>query len=76
MKNKNLYVAALDSELHNCESIGKICDLFGGVEQGLKWIRQEHTEKEIIDVLRKLGFEIAPDITGSTKRKFLCNAGL
>ena len=76
MTNKSLYAAALDSELHHCESLGQFCDLFGGPEAAFKWMHQKHTEQEIIAVLRKLGYEIPATVVGSARKKFLCKAGL
>lgn len=76
MTNKSLYAAALDSELHHCETLGQFCDLFGGIEPAFKWMHQKHTEQEIIAVLRKLGYEIPATVVGSARKKFLCKAGI
>ena len=76
MKNKNLYAAALDSELHHSDTIGQFCDLFGGPEPAFKWMEQEHTEQEIIAVLRKLGYKIPATVVGTVTKKYRCDARL
>jgi hypothetical protein len=76
MKNKNLYAAAMDSVLHNNDTLGQFCKLFGNPEQAFNWLHQEHTEQEIITILRRLEFDIAPTIVGSKTKKFICKVGL
>lgn len=76
MKTKSVYAAALDSELHHCESINNFCKLFGGVEPAFQWMGQEHTEQEIIAVLRKLGYEIPTTVVGSQRNKYRCDTRL
>ena len=74
MTDKNVYAAALDSELHHSSSLGAFCDVFGGPEPAFKWLQTKHTEKEIIEILRKLGYEIKE--SGSEDNKYLCKAGI
>jgi hypothetical protein len=73
MKNKSLYAAALNSELHDSESIAVFCDLLGGIEPAFAWMHEEHTEQEIIVVLRKLGYEIPATVVGSATKKYRCD---
>ena len=58
MKSKNVYAAALDSELHHSDSLGKFCEQFNSIADAFEWMKKEHTEEEIIDMLNKLGYKI------------------
>lgn len=58
MKNKSIYAAALDSELHHRDSLENFCKQFNSIAQAFEWMQKEHTEEEIIDMLSKLGFII------------------
>ncbi len=58
MKNKNVYAAALDSELHHSDSLGKFCEQFNSIADAFEWMKKEHSEEEIIDMLNKLGYNI------------------
>ena len=58
MKSKNVYAAALDSELHHNDSLGKFCEQFNSIADAFEWMKKEHTEEEIINMLNKLGYQI------------------
>jgi len=58
MKNKNVYAAALDSELHHNDSLERFCKQFDSIADAFEWMKKEHTEEEIIEMLNKLGFNI------------------
>lgn len=58
MKNKSVYAAALDNELQHYDGLGKFCKQFDSIIQAFEWIKKEHTEEEIIDMLAKLGYTI------------------
>jgi len=58
MKSKNVYAAALDSELHHNDSLDLFCKQFDSIADAFDWMKKEHSEEEIIDMLNKLGFKI------------------
>ena len=55
MKNKSLYAAALDSELHHNDSLDKFCKLFNNIADAFDWMKKEHTDDEIAKILSQLG---------------------
>ena len=58
MKNKSLYAAALDSELHHNDSLDKFCKLFNNIADAFDWMKKEHTDDEIAKILSQLGYNI------------------
>lgn len=70
---KNIYLATFSHELVSGD-IEKLCKAIG-IKDGYEsdaycWLEEGRTEKEIIDVLRKLGYDIPKDTTGSENIKF------
>lgn len=70
---KNIYLATLSYELV-AGDIEKVCKAMG-IKNGYEsdaycWLEDGRTEKEIIDVLRKLGYDIPQETVGSEKIKF------
>ena len=73
---KNIYLAAFAREVNNYDGIGAICKALG-IKDGTEsdaycWIEEGRTEKEIIQLLRKVGYDIPKEIVGSTEKKFDC----
>lgn len=72
----NIYLAAFSSELSTGDGIERICTALGnpdGTESdAYGWIEEGRTEKEIITLLRKMGYDIPKGITGSDEIKFDC----
>lgn len=72
-KTKNIYLAALSHEIVSGD-IEKVCKAMG-IKDGYEsdaycWLEDGRTEKEIIDVLRKLGYDIPQETVGSENIKF------
>ena len=66
---KNIYLAALASEIRTDEGIDQICKAIG-IKNGTEsdaycWLEDGRTEKEIICVLRKIGYDIPKEVVGS-----------
>lgn len=80
MGNKSLYAAALDSELHHNDSLDKFCKLFNNIADAFDWMKKEHTDEEIAEILSKLGYNIEikptvpkaiePEQNPAVKKKF------
>lgn len=74
-KNKrNLYLAAFAREMITADGIERICTALGkpgGTESDAYcWLEVGRTEKEIVALLRKIGFDIPKEIVGSSRKKF------
>lgn len=74
-KNKrNLYLAALAAELITADGVERICIALGkpdGTESdAYEWMEAGRSEKEIVAMLRKIGFDIPKEIVGSSRKKF------
>lgn len=70
MKQKaNVYVSAFKYECCHEDGIEKICKAIGDdfiVESTARcWLEKGQTEKEIIKLLRKIGYDIPKEIVGS-----------
>ena len=66
---KNIYLAALAREIRTDEGIDQICKAIG-IKNGTEsdaycWLEDGRTEKEIIQMLRKIGYDIPKEIVGS-----------
>lgn len=71
---KNVYLAAFARELTDYEGVDAICKALG-IKDGTEsdaycWLEEGRTEKEIIQILRKIGYDIPKEIMGSTEKKF------
>ena len=66
MTNKSIYAAALDSELHHKDSLNRFCKLFDNIADAFEWMKKEHTEEEIVEILSKLGFDVEAKKTMKT----------
>lgn len=70
-KKKNLFVAAYYAAINSENGIEKICWALGSEyiseSTAYCWIEEEHTEKEIVDMLRKIGYDIPKEFKGSDK---------
>ncbi len=68
-RTKNVYVSALLHELMTEDGITNVCKAIGEnyVTESNAWCWYEHgrTEKEIIRLLRKIGYDIPKEVTGS-----------
>lgn len=74
-KNKrNLFLAALAGELITANGVERICTALGnpnGTESDAYcWLEVGRTEKEIVSLLRQMGFDIPKEIVGSSRIKF------
>ena len=71
---KNVYLAAFAREVTDYEGVDAICKALGikdGTESDVYcWLEEGRTEKEIIQILRKIGYDIPKEIVGSTEKKF------
>ena len=69
---KNIYLAALVTAIRNDDDLDKICQVVGGSYESdaYCWLESGRTEREIITLLRKIGYDIPKDIKGSADIKF------
>ena len=69
---KNIYLAALVTAIRNDDDLDKICQVVGGSYESdaYCWLESGRTEREIITLLRKIGYDIPKDIKGSEDIKF------
>ncbi len=71
---RNLYLATLAGELITADGIERICTALGepdGTESdAYEWLESGRSEKEIVAMLRKMGFDIPKEIVGSSRKKF------
>ncbi|MBQ6110550.1 MAG: hypothetical protein IJL05_04165 [Alphaproteobacteria bacterium] len=72
-KKKNIYLAAFYHEIETYAGIGRICRALGRdarESNAYCWIEDGRTEKEIVALLRKIGYDIPKDFKGSADIKF------
>ena len=71
MKKKNIFVHAFCHELRTGVGVNKITHaiekLYGHQQSPFNWFEDGRTEKELVTLLRKIGYEIPKDTQGSDK---------
>lgn len=71
---KNIYLAALGYEIATGTGIEKICKALRSKyiteSTAYCWIEDGRTEREIVTLLRKIGYDIPKDFKGSEDIKF------
>lgn len=69
---KNVYLAALRTAIGNDDDLDKICQIIGGQYESNAycWLEDGRTEREIVTMLRKIGYDIPKDFQGSDDVKF------
>lgn len=74
MKKKNIYLAAFYHEIQTHLGLGRICHAIKcdwvSESNALCWLEKGRTEKEIVAILRAVGYEIPKDFKGSEDIKF------
>lgn len=72
--NKNIYLAALAHAITTNVGLENICFALGceyvSESHAYCWLEEDRTEREIITLLRAIGYEIPKYIKGSTQIKF------
>lgn len=75
-QKKNIYLAALANAINNDDELDLICQAIGrsdGTESDAYcWLEEGRTEQEIVNLLRKIGYDIPKDFKGSENIKFDC----
>lgn len=75
-QKKNIYLATLANAINNDDELDLICKAIGcpdGTESDAYcWLEEGRAEQEIINLLRKIGYDIPKDFKGSTNIKFDC----
>ncbi|MBR4507026.1 MAG: hypothetical protein IKP24_00655 [Alphaproteobacteria bacterium] len=71
---KNIYLAALGYEITSGDGIDRICKAlrckYVSESNAYCWIEDGRTEREIVTLLRKIGYDIPKDFQGSDDVKF------
>ena len=71
---KNIYLAALANAINTREGLENICLVLGceyvSESTAYCWIEDGRTEREIVTMLRKIGYDIPKDFKGSEDIKF------
>ena len=71
MSKKNIFVHAFCHELRTGIGVNKITHaiekLYGHQQSPFNWFEDGRTEKELVTLLRKIGYEIPKDTQGSDK---------
>ena len=71
MSKKNIFVHAFCQELRTGLGVNKITHaiekLYGYQQSPFNWFEDGRTEKELVTLLRKIGYEIPKDTKGSDK---------
>ena len=75
-KKKNIYLAALGHEIATGDGIDRICKAlrckYVSESNAYCWLEEGRTEREIVALLRKIGYDIPEDFKGSDNIKFDC----
>jgi hypothetical protein len=69
---KNIYLAALARAIMDDVELDQILHVIGGNTESdaYCWLEEGRTEKEIVALLRKIGYDIPEDFIGSETVKF------
>ena len=69
---KNVYLAALATAINNDDDLNKILQIVGGKYESdaYCWLESGRTEREIITLLRNIGYDIPKEVVGSETIKF------
>ena len=69
---KNVYLAALATAIRNDDDLDKICQIVGGSYESdaYCWLESGRTEREIVALLRNIGYDIPKDFKGDENIKF------
>jgi hypothetical protein len=69
---KNIYLAALGRAIMDDTELDQILQVIGGKSESdaYCWLEDGRTEKEIVALLRKIGYDIPKDFIGSETVKF------
>ena len=69
---KNIYLAALGRAITDDVELDQVLRVIGGryESDAYCWIEEGRTEKEIVALLRKIGYDIPKDFIGSETVKF------
>ena len=73
-QKKNIYLAALARAIMDDVELDQILHVIGGNTESdaYCWLEEGRTEKEIVALLRKIGYDIPEDFIGSENIKFDC----
>ena len=75
-QKKNIYLAALGHEISTGNGIDRICNAlrckYVSESNAYCWLEEGRTEREIVTLLRKIGYDIPEDFKGSDSVKFDC----
>jgi len=71
---KNIYLAALARAIMDDVELDQILRVIGGnyESDAYCWLEEGRTEREIVTLLRKIGYYIPDDFKGSEDIKFNC----
>ena len=73
---KNIYLAALAHAISTDSGLDKICKVLGSKyvteSNAYCWLEDGRTEREIVTMLRKIGYDIPEGFQGSEDIKFDC----
>ena len=71
---KNIYLAALGRAIMDDVELDQILRVIGGnyESDAYCWLEEGRTEREIVTLLRKIGYYIPDDFKGSEDIKFNC----
>ena len=71
---KNIYLAALARAIMDDVELDQILHVIGGNTESdaYCWLEEGRTEKEIVALLRTIGYDIPEDFIGSENIKFDC----
>lgn len=73
-KKRNLYLSAFYYEIQTYSGLGRVCRALGcdrvTESNAYCWLEDGRTEREIVSLLRKIGYDIPKDFKGSEDIKF------
>ena len=69
---KNVYLAAFANAINNDDDLDKILQIVGGSYESdaYCWLESGRTEREIVTLLRSIGYDIPVEFKGSETIKF------